>query len=115
MGAALGWRRKLLPPMPRNIDPSAEPDIVMARDMLDKPLERLKAAGAPDQSAMEADIHQAGRLCALFVEHVETVAQVSEKGLSPIEPRRGGEPMIVDISRIRNDELLLAALGQPVG
>ena len=103
MGAALGWRRKVYFPVARDIDAATKPDIIVALDMLDKLLKRLKAAGPPDQAAVEADIHQAGGLRALLVEHVETIAQVSEERLSPVEPRRGGKAVIVDIRGIGND------------
>jgi len=95
--------------MPRNIDTAAEPDIVVALDMLNKNFQRLKATGPPDQPAMKSDIHQARRLRTLLVQHIETIAQISEERLPPVESRRGGKAVIVDIRRLGNDKLLLAA------
>ena len=60
-------------PVAGDIDAAAEPNIIMVLHMFDKALKRLKAARPANETAMQADIHQAGEMRPFFIEHVETV------------------------------------------
>src|SRR5690242_11024348 len=97
---ALPAPRMRLPPMPCDVEAAAEPDLVVALDMVEEALQRRKAAGAADEAAMEADRQHLRRACALLVEHVEGVAQIREELVAGIEALARRKAHVVGIERV---------------
>ncbi len=94
--------------------PAAEPDVVVARHVIDEPLERAEAAGTTDEPRVETDRHQLRSPLSFRVQHVEGVAGVLEEGRAPVEPRRRGEPVVVDVRGVRDQQQRPARLDHPV-
>src|SRR5690349_20868299 len=85
--AVAGW--VLAPPMLGDLIASADPDPVVAQDVIDKTGKRGGASRLAGETTMQSDAHDLRRLLALAVERVEIVAQRDEEilGLTPARPR----------------------------
>src|SRR4051794_15994324 len=92
-------------PMSRNVDASAHPDAVMALDVVEKTLKCHESAGSSEQTSVHADRHHFRPVRAFRVEHVERVLHVAQKLPSRVEAMRRGEPHVVAIERVRNDQM----------
>src|SRR5438309_4054369 len=68
--------------------PRRHPDPRVAADVIEKPHQRCRAAGPPDQPAMEADRHHFRRGFALGIEHIKTVLQIGEELIAAAEALR---------------------------
>lgn len=70
-------------PMPRNIQATAYPHMVVRLYVIQKSLQRLHAPGPSQQAAMHADTHHLGRVQTLRItfgiQHIKAVFQVGEK------------------------------------
>ena len=73
-------------PVSGNVDAPADPDAVVALQVIQEPLQCGEAPGPAKQPAVHADRHHLGMLGAFGVEHVERVAQVFEKMACRVEP-----------------------------
>src|SRR6266568_3967718 len=78
-------RRMDRPPVPGDVDAAADPDPVVALDMVEEALQRREPPRPPGEAAMEADRHHLRPFGALGVEHVEGVAQIGEELLAAVE------------------------------
>ena len=75
-------------PMVRNVDTSADPDLVMPLDMIDELLEGMNTPGPANQPTMQADRHHPRDSSALGIEHIKTVAKIGEKLIARVESLR---------------------------
>ena len=93
---------------------SANPDAVMAQDVIDETGKRGGARRLAGETAMQSNGHHLRRLLALAVERVEIVAQRDEEilGLTPAQATR--EARVVVVERVRDDEMWPAAIKGPL-
>src|SRR4051794_20103559 len=69
-GRQAGWscgRRVVLVPMSRHVDATADPDPVVALDVVEEARERAGTRGTPRNARVQPDRHQAGLVLALQV------------------------------------------------
>ena len=94
---------------------SADPDPVVAQDVIDETGKRGGARRLAGETAMQSDSHHLRRLLALAVERVEIVAQRDEEilGLTPAQATR--EARVVVVERVRDDEMGTVKLARPAG
>jgi hypothetical protein len=94
---------------------SADPDPVVAQDVIDETGECGGARRLAGETAMQSDGHHLRRLLALAVERVEIVAQRDEEilGLTPAQATR--EAGVVVVERVRDDEMWPAVIVGPIG
>src|SRR5271156_4614957 len=94
---------------------SADPDLVVAQDVIDETGKRDGARRLAGETAMQSDGHHLRRLLALAVERVEIVAQRDEEilGLTPAQATR--EARVVVVERVRDDEMWPAVIVGPIG
>ena len=94
---------------------SADPDPVVAQDVIDETSKRGGARRLAGETAMQSDGHHLRRLLALAVERVEIVAQRDEEilGLTPAQATR--EARVVVVERVRDDEMWPAVIVGPIG
>ena len=92
----------------------ADPDALMAQDVIDETGKRGGARGLAGETAMQSDGHHLRRVLALAVERVEIVAQRDEEilGLTPAQATR--EARVVVIERMRDDQMWPAVIVGPV-
>ena len=76
--------------MLRDLDASADPDPVVAQDVIDETGKRGGASRLAGETTMQSDGHDLRRLLALALERVEIVAQRDEQvlGLTPAQAPR---------------------------
>jgi hypothetical protein len=88
----------------------ADPDALMAQDVIDETGKRGGARGLAGETAMQSDGHHLRRVLALAVERVEIVAQRDEEilGLTPAQATR--EARVVVIERMRDDQMWPAVI-----
>ena len=86
----LSGRWVMAPPMVGDLVTSADPDPVVAQDVIDETGKRGGARRLAGETAMQSDGHHLRRLLALAVERVEIVAQRDEEilGLTPAQATR---------------------------
>ena len=77
---------------------SADPDPVVAQDVIDETGKRRGARWLAGETAMQSDGHDLRRLLALAVERVEIVAQRDEEilGLTPAQATREARVVVVE-------------------
>ncbi len=92
-------------PVPRDVHAPAHPDPVVPFDVIEKTEQSRKPAGPPQKPAMHADGEHLRVLRALGVQDIESVAQIGEELLAGIEALRGGEPHVVGVEGVRDDEV----------
>ena len=63
----------MFPPMPRDVDATAKPNVFVREGIVDKVPEGRKTAGPTDNSAMQTDGHDAGYFPTFFIQRVEAV------------------------------------------
>jgi hypothetical protein len=109
----LSGRWVLAPPMLSDLVASADPDPVVAQDVIDETGKRGGASRFAGETAMHSDGHHLRRLLALAVERVEIVAQRDEEilGLTPAQATR--EARVVVVERVRDDEMWPAVIVGP--
>jgi hypothetical protein len=92
----------------------ADPDALMAQDVIDETGKRGGARGLGGETAMQSDGHHLRRVLARAVERVEIVAQRDEEilGLTPAQATR--EARVVVIERMRDDQMWPAVIVGPV-
>src|SRR6185503_11238091 len=94
---------------------SADPDPVMAQDVVDETGKCGCARRLAGKTAMESDGHHLWRLLAFAVESVKIVAQRNEEifGLTPAEAARKARVVVVE--RVRDDQMRPAVIVGPIG
>src|SRR3954447_6831834 len=104
----------LAPPMLGDFAASADPDPVVAQNVIDETAKRGGASRLAGKTAMESDGHHFRHLLALAVERVETVAQRDEQilGLTPAQATR--KARIVVVKRVRDDEMWPSVIVGPI-
>ena len=102
------------PPVLGDLVAPADPDPVVAQDVIDETRKRGGAPRLAGQTVMQSDGHHLRRLLALAVEGVEIVAQRDEEilGLTPAHATR--EARVVVVERVRDDEMWPAAIKGPL-
>ena len=93
---------------------SADPDPVVAQDVIDETGKRGGPRRLAGETAMQSDGHHLRRLLALAVERVEIVAQRDEEilGLTPAQATR--EARVVVVERVRDDEMWPPVIVGPI-
>ncbi len=87
----------------------------MPGDVVQETLQRDDPAGASREPAVQADRHHGRTACQSFgMKRVETVPQIGEELLALGETIRDGEPHVVDVERIGDDELRRDRVAMPV-
>src|ERR1700757_4255934 len=94
---------------------SADPDPVVAQDVIDETSKCGRARRLAGETTMQSDRHHLWRLLALAVKRVEIVAQRDEEilGLTPAQTAR--EARVVVVERVRDDEMWPAVVVGPIG
>src|SRR6201993_2564429 len=94
---------------------SADPDPVVAQDVIDETSKCGRARRLAGETTMQSDRHHLWRLLALAVKRVEIVAQRDEEilGLTPAQTAR--EARVVAVERVRDDEMWPAVVVGPIG
>jgi len=94
---------------------SADPDLVVAQDVIDETGKRGGARRLAGETAMQSDGHHLRRLLALAVERVEIVAQRDEEilGLTPAQATR--EARVVVVEGVRDDKMWPTVIVGPIG
>ena len=95
--------------MPRDVEPTADPDPVMLEDVIEEPRQRSRARRPSSHARMKPDRHQGGPFRALLVELVERRLQIGLKIRGRGETRGGRELSVVGLHRIGNHEMALSA------
>ena len=92
----------------------ADPDPVVAQDVIDETGKGGGASRLAGEAAMQSDGHHLWRLLALAVERVEIVAQRDKEilGLTPAQATR--EARVVVVECVRDDEMWPAVIVGPV-
>src|SRR3954447_22369992 len=105
----------LAPPMLGYFAAPADPDPVVAQDVVDETGKRGGARRLARDTAMQSDGRHLRRLLALAVERVEIVAQRDKEilGLTPAQATR--EARVVVLERVRDDEMWPAVIVGPIG
>ncbi len=93
----------------------ADPDPVVAQDVIDETGKRGGARRLASETAMHSDGHHLGRLLALAVERVEIVAQRDEEILGLTPAQAAPEARVVVIERVRDDEMGPTVIVNPIG
>src|SRR3569623_3713821 len=86
-------------PVPGDLDPAAEPDVLVAQGVADEPLDACELAGPAAEAAVQAYRHHLRPFLALGVEHVEGVLEVAEELLAG-GPAAACEAHVVRLQRI---------------
>jgi hypothetical protein len=88
----------LAPPMLGDLVASADPDPVVAQEVIDETGKRGGARWLTGETAMQRDGHHLGHLLALAVERVKIVAQRDEEvlGLTPAQATREARVIVVE-------------------
>src|SRR5271166_4681735 len=102
-------------PMPRDIDPACNPDIVAFPDIIEKTNERAGAARSSHQTAMQPDRHHLGRPFSLGVQHVQCVLEIGEELTTVAEPLRVDESHVIGVERVWNNEMRPLRPLDPIG
>ena len=63
----------MFPPMPRDVDAAAKPDILVGEGIVDKVFEGRESAGPADDSAMQSDGHDSRGVRTFFIQRVKAV------------------------------------------
>src|SRR5215469_3084394 len=94
---------------------SADPDPVVAQDVIDEAGKRGGPHRLAGEPAMQSDGHHLRRLLAFAGERVEIVAQRDKEilGLTPAQATR--EARVVVVERVRDDEMWPAVIVGPIG
>src|SRR3954452_16000527 len=102
-------------PMLGDLAASADPDSVVAQNVIDETAKRGGASRLAGKTAMQSDGHHLRRLLALAVERVEIVAQRDEQifGLIPTQATR--EARVVVVEGVWDDEMWTAVIVSPIG
>jgi hypothetical protein len=103
------------PPVLGDLVAPADPDPVVAQDVIDETRKRGSARRLAGETAMQGDGHHLWRLLALAVERVKTVTQRDEEilGLTPAQATR--EARVVVVECVRDDEMWPAVIVGPIG
>src|SRR6185312_881273 len=109
-----GAVRMMLAPVPRDIDATTHPYIVVPLDVVEEARQRGGARRTPGDAAMQADRQHLRALRAFGIQHVESVFQITEKLLATVETLRRDIAHVVGVERVRHDELRLASGQFPV-
>jgi hypothetical protein len=94
---------------------SADPDPVVAQDVIDETGKRGGTSRLAGETAMQSDGHHLLRLLAFAVERVEIVAQGDEQILSLTPAQATREARVVVVERVRDDEMWPAVIVGPIG
>ena len=105
----------MYPPVVGNVKAAAEPHPCVALDVVEEARQGCSTSGTSDQATVQTDRHHLGSSFALGIEHVEAILQVGEELIATIEPLVRGKTHVVGVQRIRNDQVRLAIVGDPVG
>src|SRR4051794_9030890 len=105
----------MVQPMLGDLAASADPDSVVAQNVIDETAKRGGASRLAGKTAMQSDGHHLRRLLALAVERVEIVAQRDEQifGLTPTQATR--EARVVVVEGVWDDEMWTAVIVGPIG
>lgn len=102
-------------PVPCNVNAACNPDIIMRRDVIEKPRQSPQPSGAPGKTAMQPDRHHAWPPKAILPELIEAFDQV----IAPVAPgdkaRCGSEAHIVGIEGVGQDTMITTVMGDPIG
>ena len=63
----------VFPPMPRDIDAAAKPNVLVGKGIVDKVLEGREPSGPADDPAMQSDGHDSRRVRTFFVQRVKAI------------------------------------------
>ena len=99
-------RRVRRDPVAGDVGAAADPDPVVAHDVLDKADQRRGAARMPGQAHVQPDRHHARPVGAFLVQQVEAVAQIGEEILARPETA-AAEFHVVGRQRVRDHEMRL--------
>ena len=92
--------------MPRDIDASRHPGVVVPLHVIEETCERGSASRPAHETAMQADRkHFRLAIAAFRKQRVETVFQVCEELVARIEALRRREPHVVCVERIGHDQM----------
>src|SRR4029079_9388315 len=101
--------RKILMPVPGDIDAARYPHFIVTRDMIEEAFERHGPSGPPDQPAMQAHGHHLWRAApSLLIKEIEAVAQIAQELLAAVKSLRCREAHVIGIERIGYDEMITA-------
>src|SRR5690348_2099235 len=94
---------------------SANPDLVLAQNVIDETGKRRSERWLAGETAMQSDGHHLWCLLTLAVQCVETVAQRDEQilGLTPAQAAR--EARVVVFERVRDNEMWTTVIVGPIG
>src|SRR5438128_10513461 len=106
--------RVLVDPVPRDVDPAADPHVVVALDVVEKARERRCAPGPAHEPHVQAERHHLWLVGALRIEDVEGVPYVSEPLVAGSEAAEQPELHVVVVEGVGNDEVGLAGHEGPV-
>src|SRR5262245_62682436 len=101
-------------PVTRDVRTTADPDVLMPLDMIEKPLEGIAASGAAAEPAVQTDRHHLRRVLAFTVEIVEGRAQVVRELGGACKPIDRGEAHVVAVERVRDYQVTASAHALPV-
>src|SRR5258708_38576197 len=79
-----GLERMARDPVARDLDAAADPDAVVALDVVEKARERGEAPGAPGEPAVQPDREHLRRFLAFGIQRVEGIAQIGEELLAAV-------------------------------
>ena len=114
-GVSSGAGRMNRHPVPRDGGAIAQPDGVVALDMIDEARKRADAAGPADEPAVQPDRHHARlALGAAPIQPVERIPHIGEELLAEVEPLPAGHPAIVGVEAVGNDEMVAPGDASPV-
>ncbi len=91
--------------MPGDVDPAANPNPVLAGNIIEKSHKRRRPPRPARKTAVQTDAHHPGLLDTLCVKYVESIFEIGEKLIAGIETRGRGKTHIVAIERIGYDEV----------
>jgi hypothetical protein len=111
---ASSGRWMLAPPMLGDLVASADPDPVVALDVIAETGKRGGGRWLAGETAMQSDSHHLRRLLAFAVERIEIVAQRDEEILCLTPAQATREARAVVVERVRDDEMRPAVIVGPV-
>jgi hypothetical protein len=91
--------------MAGDINPPADPDILVLLNVIQKSSQRGSAARATYQPAVQTNAHHLGAFIGLAVQYVERVPQIGKELVAGIKPLIGGKAHVIVVQRIRDNEV----------
>ena len=91
--------------VPRDIDASANPNVIKLGDVIQEARYGMRPARVPRYSAVQPNTHHLGRVDAFRIKIIKGISQVAVKLLARVKALRCGKAHVIDVKGVRNDQV----------